>query len=756
MTEWSVEPIWGSWWVPALTAVGLSALLFVGPSFRRLSGPRRFLLVGLRLLAILILFLAMIRPAFVTTTSKPQSHMLLVLGDRSRSMQLPHVSSGPTRWEAQRAAWQALQASLANAPATLEVRFFSYADDLTPLPSEAGKADLPAEPDGQQTDLGGALAAALRRETGKRFAGVILLGDGTPTALEPKAEWTQVGREMARQGIPLYTVVFGPVGDTAQSRDVAVESLPEQYSVFVKNELVIRGQVRLRGYANQEIPVQLVVEKLDDGTRSTLPTQRVRAREEGQTVAVEFPFTPESPGQYRLTMRAEVQPGELVLRNNELTSFLTVLEGGLRVLYLYGDLNGEQRLLRRSLNNSAEIELDDQYVDPRGRANWPINLSAALAPKHYDVLLLESVEAAALGDGHLETIKKLTEQGRGLMMIGGFTSFGPGGYADTPLALALPVRMSRLERQESGELGTTTRDFHLWEPLSPQPTRPHPVTNLAAESENQEVWRQLPPLYGANKLLNLADRAVVLLETADHTPLLIAGGYGNGRVLAFAGNSTRRWWQLGKQTEHRRFWRQAILWLAQREDLEPNDVWLRLEQRRYAPGLPIHFKGGARTAGGEPISGARFQLQLASTDGTRVPVRFLASTDQISGTLDAPQLPGDYLLELAADADGKPLGKTQVSLQVLDRDLELSNPNVGHDLMSRLAGMTAESGGRAVSPEELPGVVERILANPPEATVELQARWRLADKPADSWAVLLLLAIPLIIEWTLRNRWGLV
>ena len=42
-------------------------------------------------------------------------------------------------------------------------------------------------------------------------------------------------RELANLDAPLYTVVYGPAGDSAQSRDVAIENLPEQYTVFVKN-----------------------------------------------------------------------------------------------------------------------------------------------------------------------------------------------------------------------------------------------------------------------------------------------------------------------------------------------------------------------------------------------------------------------------------------------------------------------------------------------------------------------------------------
>ena len=61
----------------------------------------RWTLIALRVAVILILLLLMLRPTMVTTTSQPQSRLLLVLLDRSRSMQLPHADGDQTRWETQ-------------------------------------------------------------------------------------------------------------------------------------------------------------------------------------------------------------------------------------------------------------------------------------------------------------------------------------------------------------------------------------------------------------------------------------------------------------------------------------------------------------------------------------------------------------------------------------------------------------------------------------------------------------------------------
>ena len=87
---------------------------------------------------------------------------------------------------------------------------------------------------GEQSDIGSVLADAVRREVGKRLAGVILLSDGAPRAYSPRVELQEAARELARLGYPLYTITFGLPRDKTQARDVAVANLQDHYTVFVK------------------------------------------------------------------------------------------------------------------------------------------------------------------------------------------------------------------------------------------------------------------------------------------------------------------------------------------------------------------------------------------------------------------------------------------------------------------------------------------------------------------------------------------
>ena len=68
--------------------------------------------------------------------------------------------------------------------------------------------------------------------------------------------------------------------------------------------------------------------------------------------------------------------------NNELSTFVTVLKGGVNVLYLEGALRVDQKFLRRSLDASPDIKVD--YVrldqrDPQAAAGRPAGTLSAAA-----------------------------------------------------------------------------------------------------------------------------------------------------------------------------------------------------------------------------------------------------------------------------------------------------------------------------------------------------------------------------------------
>jgi uncharacterized membrane protein len=760
MLRWSFEPILDSYaLVLLLSGILVGILLWMRP-WRRSSSDRsrQLTLLALRAGVIALMTLAMLRPAHVSTDTRPQSATLIVLYDQSRSMNVQDSAAGQSRWQQMTSLLRQARPDLRRLGDLLEIRAYGFSDALGNDSFSGGQVQLPASPKGDQTDIALALNESLRRASGKRLAGVVLLSDGAQRVLQPQYDLQQVARELTRLNTPLYTVPFGKPRDQSQARDVLIERLQDQYTVFVNNELEIRGAVRVQGYVNQPIPVRINIEGPTGVRPQTLGPLELTATQDDQLVEFSVTYSPTVVGAYKLAVEAQPQDGELVVANNRLTAYLNVLEGGLRVLYLEGNLLGpEQQILRRSLGAWPDIELDFQPIDPRRRELWPIDLSPALQKTPYDVILIGDVDATALGPAGLTRIAALVEQGKGLMMTGGLNTFGAGGYHNTPLADLLPVNLSQFERQPFGPDEPVRADIHISGPIRMIPSRPHFITHLADGQENTKAWQALKPLLGANRFDSVkpGEQAVRLAETEAGDPLLLARQYGQGRVLVFAADSTHLWWRYGQQDAHRRFWRQAMLWLANKDELLRRDVWVQLPRRRFRPGEIVTLDAGARAENGEALAGA--ELTATVQLGTDAPqaIRMIRSGQDWSAELEPLEQPGEYVVQVTAAVNGQPVGQATARFTVQALDLELSDPAGNPQQLAMLARMTETAGGRSLPPEQLVSLLRELHEKPPEMEIEVETKWRFGDTTADTWPFFLAFTALLACEWFLRKKWGL-
>lgn len=756
MTQWTFEPVLS--WPAILVVLGvLVALLAIRPTYRVLSRGQLRTLAVLRLVTIALLALGLARPGCVRMVERPQKVVLPVMIDVTRSMELPHEGSGTTRWQKLIDSLQAAQPQLRKLAERFEVQYFAFDGDLVAIESSEGWPSLPDGPSGAQSDYGAALAQVTERLRGERIAGSLILGDGVQNTDFPKVELPRAVREYSQLQSPLFAVPFGQAAEGDQIADIAVTNLPDQFAVFVKNEINIQGVVEVRGFANQEIPVQLL-RVGQDGQEELLKSEVVVARQGDEKIPVNMRYTPTEPGEYRLVLRAEPQSREVVVRNNELPAFLTVYEGGLRVLYIEGELNYEQKYLRRSLAASQDLEVDFVWVDQRDRDRWPVNLVDQLSDSNYDVFILGDIDSRALHqpggfEDNLKALALQVEKGKGLIMLGGEHSFGPGRYHSTPLNDLLPIQMQPYEAQDFG--APVNHSLHLERELVLRVASPHYLTRISGDDPN--VWESLPPLLGANRFAGLKPRTQVLLETERGEPILVVGTVG-GRVVAFAGDSTWRWWTLGDSQLHRRFWRQMVLWAAGLDGMNRQNVIIELPQRRFAQGSPLDFQVSAREPGGQALENASFSIEMTKPDGSQVPV-VVSEQGEVrlanlpEGSLD---LTGLYAIEASAVEGQKSIGSARIEFVVFDADREKSQPAASPDRLSRMVLPTAEFGGKLVDPDRLSSHIEDWLSQPAELSIEVPQRWLLGETFLDGLLFLACFVGVLGLEWYFRKKWGLV
>ncbi|QDT01091.1 glutamine amidotransferase [Adhaeretor mobilis] len=761
MTSWSFDPVGGPWLLAALAAV-LLPLLAIGPN-REQSRGRRVTLTALRAVTMLLLFVALLRPSLETTETRPLPGTLLVLGDVSRSMSVEDSLGNESRFVSMKNVLRESQEPLAELDENWDFKAYAFDEQLTPLEVKEGLIAFPDSPDGNQTAIGAALDDVLAREAQQRLVAVLLMSDGAQRAFAPRDTPPQtLARRLAVDGVPLYTFTYGKpaLGDRS---DVRMSDLLTNDTTFAETPATVSGVVTANGYQNQPFTVQLLWEDAD-GEMQTVDTQRIEMQHNRRQQEVKLTYTPNEPGEYKVTLRVEPPEGELVTANNEQTTFVTVQKGGVKVLYLAGadriggGPNIEARFVRNALSAHADLNVNYELLNYR---NPQIDYRGRLDEGKYDVLLLGNVDSIAFDKPTWDTIAKLIDDGTGLAMLGGFHSFGPGGYRRTSLERVLPIRMGPAERQNFNE--PPRSDMHL--PAGPVQLVPvglggtvHPILQIGDNaSAESKLWSEVPALDGGNQFdrLRLAPNAQTIAEADNlaRSPLIVLGAWGEGRTAALAFDSTWHWQMEGYGEVHRRFWRQLVLWLAKKDDSAGRQVWAKLDGRRYQQGNRVEFTLGARDTQSQALAEAEFDVQVEMPDGSVKPVRTVSNnrTSRKASFAETSQA-GDYRILVSARAGGESLGTTTLRFSVTDQDVELDQPAADPTLMAALSKATAEAGGEALAPEELPELLERLKEKREEfeeEIVEQRTLW-------DTWPMLIGFVGLLGTEWFLRKKWGMV
>jgi uncharacterized membrane protein len=728
-------------------------LLLVGsfwfrPSGDRLQGKKLWTLRSLRLGVILLLAVMMIRPTLVYTETTHLPATLLLLLDQSRSMSVEDEFGNQSRYRAAQLAIEQAGDAFQEIDADFEIQGFTFDEALHPVPFEQG-FDFPESPEGKETAIGRALESALERMAGKRVLGTLLMSDGAQRTLGSRNILPQEAATRYRDaGHAIYTMRFGNTTALGQTRDLSLSDLVANERVFVKNEMAVSGRLRAYGYVNETIPLELLFEN-DSGEMELVDRQEMEVTEEGESLPFQFLYAPTTPGQHKLTVRVAPQPKELVKTNNRISTFVDVLKGGLKVL-LIDTRRFEQKFLRMALDASADIHVDYLRISSSEDANPP-DLSTFFAPGKYAVYLLGDVDATAFRQQDLQQLAETVADGAGLMMLGGYHSFGAGGYARTPLQEVLPIQLSAVDRQPLD--GEIRKDLHYNDPLAVLPTtigNRHFMLTMAATPENNlALWRSLPLLEGANRLGQVKSSGIVLAEGPGEEPLLVSQLYGNGRVLAFAGDTTWQWWMQGYQDFHRRFWRQVVLWLAKKDESLDGDVWIEIDQRRVFPGTTVEFKIHVRGESGKEIQSPEATATIRSPDGSEKEIPLVDENGTLIGSVRETRLPGDYALRVQAMTEEGETKQTSTRFLVVDQDMELENPAADPTVLQSLAAMT---GGNSLVPEQLPDLLKELSSKGEELIQKHQTTKSLWDH----WWLFLLFLVLISLEWFLRKRWGMV
>jgi hypothetical protein len=369
--------------------------------------------------------------------------------------------------------------------------------------------------------------------------------------------------------------------------------------------------------------------------------------------------------------------------------------------------------------------------------------------------------------------------GAGLLMIGGQNSFGPGGYAGTPIEKALPVLV--------GDVSAVQEKTQFVPRLTDEGAR-HPAMEGLAEwfgDAQTAPERHLPPLRGNVVVTSARTGASVLLihpgrlgpDGSDQI-VLATQRYGKGLSAAFTADTTYLWYlplrAMGQDSPYNRFWGQLVRWLANqdvRNRQRGPGVDALLNKSVYSLGESVRVRAMVRDEKGDATRYAQVSLVVKSRDGSDEQQIGLTPVDTRTGLYEATiptPAKGEWTVELSATKDGRELGRANLAFSVIPPAEEMLKLAANGQLLAAIAEQT---GGFHYPLAQLPALIEQLIrTNPPAAQAVQQTiplanvvravgaitgrvpQWeRKYDLPTQGLLVIALLAA----EWILRRRWQL-
>ncbi|HSH21287.1 MAG TPA: VWA domain-containing protein, partial [Candidatus Caenarcaniphilales bacterium] len=292
------------------------------------------------------------------------------------------------------------------------------------LPSELeeieGFASIPTR---AATDVGGALrlaAALFPDDTQKR---IVLVSDGNDTTGRGQSEAALA----ASRGIQIETFAVG----LGAADEVVVERLQSPATARVGENIEV--EVAVTSTVRQAATVRLY----GDGVQIGVQALTLQA---GSTSVV-FTIAASEAGFH--TFRGVVEASSDTFAQNNRGDSHTVVKGEPRILLVAGSLDAAGNL-------RAALEAESHDVTEVSPEQVPTELTGLAG---FDAVVLADVAATRLGAERLAALQVYTRDlGRGLVMIGGPTSYGAGGYQNTPLEEALPVDMDVRDRDRQPDV----------------------------------------------------------------------------------------------------------------------------------------------------------------------------------------------------------------------------------------------------------------------------------------------------------------
>ena len=669
---------------------------------------KRFLLIGLRSIALLFLLLIFFEPVLTLTEKNILSPVNLFFFDNSRSMKIDDKTN---RLETlKKIKDETLTSNLSN-----NSEFYSFGSSVNEIPEDSLNQTIYND---AVTDVASIFNKV--KQTEKNISSITIVSDGVVTRGSTPIYTAE------KFGIPVFTV---GIGDSAQKNDVEIKNVLYNEIIYAQTPTSILTTVINQGYTQRTATVSLY-----DGN-SQLEQKNIILDKSG-TNSVEFVYTPKTSGEKKLRVTITDFENEATTLNNQKVFYVNILDNKINILLVAGNPSADLTFIKHSLEQDDNLRVNT--LTEISENTFLENNSQAKVDSAAIIYFIGYPTTSSSDDFFRKLLQKINAKNTPLFfLITGNTSIQKISTLNDYLPITIrAIQENYIEVQP---------DIETVE-----------IRNPLVESNTPTEWNNLPPIYQpiGNFILKPESKVISKVKingVPRNNPLLITRNFGSNRSISIIGKEIWRWKLQMSQKSHNlfdNFILNSARWLNTPDGNKK--VRITTSKKNYSTGEDIEFSGQVYDESFNPVSDAEVKVKITSQSQSFDLNLNSIGNGLYEGNISVSTL-GDYSYTGIATIDSKRLGIAKGKFNIGDVDVEMQNTRMNYEFLNQLSSITK---GKYFSPQNYARLLTELkkinLNSSKEKIINSEIRlW------SSEW-MLIIVVLLLSLEWLIRKRNGML
>jgi hypothetical protein len=697
----------------------LTLLLLAGYAFYvykytipQVSPVRKYTLLVLRILALLLLIFVFFEPTLTLANKKTLNPLNLIFVDNSRSIS---IKDGTDR----EGTVNLFLKDFKGSGLMKNSELFSFGNKVDRIAVDSLSKINFSEGNTNFSEI-----FSNTKKSEQNISSIVIVSDGDIT------DGSDPTYNAEKLDIPVFII---GIGDTTHKKDLEIKNVLTNEFIYSGTPTTVSAVLLNNGYPNENADVTF------EENGKVISSKKIKLSNNG-IQNVDFTYKPESSGEKKLIFSVSNLRDESTYENNKKIVYVKVLDSKIKVLIIGGAPSEDISFLKSSLSQNKDYEINS--ITQIGNGNYLEKENRQNLIDSANVLFLINFPTTGTTEDFLRDIRNaITNKNKPFLI---------NITAQTDLN-----KLRELETELPFSVSNPSTDYFQVQPNIQSNESENPL--IQNNSNNPvDAWNNLPPVFQLNADYKVKPESEIIAKekinnVPVNSPLILTRRLGNRRSIAVVAKDIWKW-KLSSAEKNLNlfdeFINNSVKWLNSYN--QDKQVTIKTNKKDYSMGEDVDVTAQVYDEAYNPVSDAEVKINInGNGENTELTLNSLGN-GIYQGNTQLNKV-GDYSFSGSASRNKKQMGTDKGSFNVGEVDIEMMNPRMNYEFLKLLS---KETGGEFYFNKNYADLFRALKDLNKKSSKE-----KIITSELSLWSNEWLMALAILcfaIEWFLRKRYGML